>query len=91
MDYHNLYLTTDVLLLADILSNFKIKCLHIYGLDPNYYLTVPSLSWNAMLKYSSERYGKDWNIELLTDINMYLDFIFSTVSMYILCYCILFC
>ena len=73
LDYHNLYLTSDVLLLSDVWNNFVNVCYKIYGLDPCYYLTAPSLSWDAMLKYCGETI-KDFEIELLTDMDMYLQF-----------------
>ena len=50
LDYHNIYLISDVLLLADILNNFRIVCFKIYRLDCCYYYTAPSLSWDSMLK-----------------------------------------
>ena len=50
LDYHNIYLISDVLLLADIWDNFRSVCYKIYGLDCCYYYTAPSLSWDAMLK-----------------------------------------
>ncbi len=73
LDYHNLYLTSDVLLLSDVWNNFINVCYKIYGLDPSYYFTAPSLSWDAMLKFCGETV-KDFEIELLTDMDMYLQF-----------------
>ena len=49
-DYYDLYLKTDVLLLADVSEKFINKCLHYYGLDPCHYFSSPGLSWVAMLK-----------------------------------------
>ena len=73
MDYHNLYLKSDVLLLADIWRNFRNVCYKIYELDPCYYYTAPSLSWDAMMKYCSKTIP-DFHIELITDMDMYLLF-----------------
>jgi hypothetical protein len=73
MDYHNLYLTSDVLLLADIWENFRKVCYKIYKLDVCYYYTAPGLSWDAFLKHTCE-HRKDFYIELLTDMDMYLLF-----------------
>ena len=49
-DYHDLYLKTDVLLLADVLENFRNLCEKHYELDPAHFYTVPGLSWDAMRK-----------------------------------------
>lgn len=65
MDYHNLYLTTDVLLLADIWENFRSVCYNVYKLDCEYYYTAPSLSYDAMLKHTKIE------IELLTNLEMF--------------------
>ena len=40
-DYHNLYVQTDTLLLADVFEKFRDKCLDIYGLDPSCHLPAP--------------------------------------------------
>ena len=55
------------------MDNFEDVCYNIYGLDPCYYFTAPSLSWDAMLKYCNQTI-KDFGIELLTDMDMYLLF-----------------
>ena len=49
-DYHDLYLKTDVLLLADVFEKFVKTCLDCYGLDPCHCFSSPGLSWDTMLK-----------------------------------------
>ncbi|XP_020299144.1 uncharacterized protein LOC109863310, partial [Pseudomyrmex gracilis] len=48
--YSDLYLKTDVLLLADVLEIFCRECLASYGLDPARYYTLSGYTWDAMLK-----------------------------------------
>ena len=48
--YSDLYLKTDVILLAEVFENFRNNCLAAYELDPAHYYTTPGLSWDAMLK-----------------------------------------
>ena len=43
-DYHDLYLKTDVLLLADVLEEFINTCLDYYGFDLCHYFSSPGLS-----------------------------------------------
>ncbi|XP_067210017.1 uncharacterized protein [Linepithema humile] len=64
--YSDLYLKTDVLLLADIFQNFRNTCIKSYGLDPAQYYTLPGYTWDAMLKHTRVKF------ELLTDIDMVL-------------------
>ena len=49
-DYHDLYVQTDTLLLADVFEKFREKCIEIYGLDPSYFYSAPGLAWQACLK-----------------------------------------
>ena len=64
-EYHDLYLESDILLLADVFENFRRICLEYYKLDPCHYFTSPGLSWDAMLKMT------DIKLELMTDIDMF--------------------
>ena len=73
LDYHNIYLKSDVLLLSDIWSNFRKTCFKIYSLDCSYYYTAPGLSWDAFLKHKNNE-DKNFKIELLTDHDKYLFF-----------------
>ena len=49
-EYHNLYVQSHTLLLADIFENFRNMCLEIYELDSAKFLSAPGLAWQAVLK-----------------------------------------
>ena len=65
-DYHDLYLKTDVLLLADIMTEFRRVCKEVYELDALHYYTAPGLAWDAMLEIT------EVEIDLISDPDMYL-------------------
>ena len=67
-DYHDLYLKSDVLLLADVFENFRKACLYHYKPDPCHYYTAPGLAWDACLKETKEEQ------ELLKDYDMLMMF-----------------
>ena len=67
-DYHDLYLKSDVLLLADVFENFRKTCLKHYKLDPCHYCTAPSLAWDACLKETKEK------LQLLKDYDLLMMF-----------------
>ena len=67
-EYHNLYLRTDVILLANVFKSFRRVCLESYGLDPSHFYTAPGLAWKACLKKTGIR------LELLLDPDMLLMF-----------------
>ena len=49
-DSHDLYVSLDLALLADIFENFRDTTINIDKLDPAYYLSAPGLSWQSCLK-----------------------------------------
>ena len=67
-EYHDLYLKSDVLLLADVFEEFRRNSLENYSLDPAWYFTSLGLSWDVVLKHSGVK------LELLTDPDMLLMF-----------------
>ena len=67
-EYHDLYLRTDIILLANVFESFRRVCPENYGLDPSHFCTVPGLSWKACLKKTGIR------LELLLDPDILLMF-----------------
>ena len=65
-EYHDLYVQTDTLLLADVFENFRNKCIDIYVLEPVYFVSASGLAWQACLKKT------EVELELLTDYDMIL-------------------
>ena len=67
-DYHDLYLRTDVVVLANVYDAFRETCLEHYKLDPVHFYTSPGLAWKTCLKHTGIR------LKLLTDPDMLLMF-----------------
>ena len=49
-EYHNLYVKSDRLLLADVFENFRNMCLEIYRFEPVYFMSAPGLAWQSCFK-----------------------------------------
>ena len=49
-EYHDLYVQSDALLLANVFENFRNMCIKVYELDPDHFLSEPGLAWQACLK-----------------------------------------
>ena len=64
--YHDLYVQSDTLILADAFENFRDMCIKEYELDPAHFLSLPGLAWQACLKKNNIE------LELLTDYDMLL-------------------
>ena len=65
-DYHDFYLKTDVLLLADVFEKFIKTCLNYYGLDHCLYSSAPGLSLDALLKITKIE------LETISDVDVHL-------------------
>ena len=65
-DYHDLYVKSDTLLLADVFENFRDMCIKVYELDPAHFVSLPGLAWQACLKKTNIE------LELLADYDMLL-------------------
>ena len=63
-EYHDLYVQSDAILLAEVYENFRDKCIEIYQLDPAHFLSAPGLAWQACLKKTGVK------LQLLTDNDM---------------------
>ena len=65
-DYHDLYVQSDTLILADVFEDFRNICLKLYEVNPAHMLSAPELAWELALKKTGQK------VELLTDIDMLL-------------------
>ena len=65
-DYHDLYVQSNTLLLADAFTSFRKVCFDIYGLEPAHFLSAPELAWKACFKKSNVE------LELISDVDILL-------------------
>jgi len=65
-NYHDHYLLSNVLLLADVFENFRNTIMKEHNLDCLHFLTLPSLAWTSALKCTGVE------LDLITDLDAYL-------------------
>ena len=67
-EYHDLYVQSDTLLLADAFNKFWNMCHEIYALGPVLFcfFSAPGLAWQAAIKMTGIK------LDPLTDIDMLL-------------------
>jgi len=65
-NFHDHYLLTDVLLLADVFDHFRQSVIRHHKLDCLYFITLPSLAWAMAIKHKGAR------LDLITDPDAYL-------------------
>ena len=65
-DYHDVYMKSDVYLLADVFENFRNVSMTSHRLDPIHYLSLPGYSWDCMLHHLKIE------LKLLTDLDEHL-------------------
>ncbi len=64
-EWHRLYLTSDVVILATLMERFRSICKSTMKLDPLHYVSLPGLSWDAMLSTNNIE------IELIQDVDQF--------------------
>ena len=65
-EYHDLYVQSDTLLLADVFENFRNMRIKVYELDPAHFLSVPGLPWQVCLKKT------EVELQLITNVGILL-------------------
>ena len=65
LEYHDLYVQSDTLLLADMFESFRNKYIEIYNLDPAYFLSAPVLAWETCLKETEGELEMTINVDML--------------------------
>lgn len=64
-NFHDLYLLSDALLLADCFENFRRHSIKNFDLDPLHYFTLSGYSWDCALRFSKVK------LQVLSDLSMY--------------------
>ena len=67
-EYHDLYVQSNTLLLADVFKNFQNMCLETYELDATCSLTAPGLAWQVALKKTKVKLDLSTNIDMLLKV-----------------------
>ena len=71
-EYHDLYLKTDVLLLADVFENFRQLCIQRDGLDPTHYVSLPGYAFDNLLKRRKDQAQRPIDLFHTHQLDMYV-------------------
>ena len=66
--YHDVYLITDVLALAEVMLAYSRFSMTHYGIDPIHYASAPAAAFDAMMQMTNAK------IELISDVEIYRAF-----------------
>ena len=66
-EYHDLYVPTNTLVLADVFESFQNMCLEICELDPGKCLSTTGLAWQAALKKTKKDLLIDADVLLIVE------------------------
>ena len=62
--FSDIYLMTDVLLLADVFDNFRINCMLDYEMDAAHFYTLAGFTWDGMLKFTRVKLERFLRIDM---------------------------
>ena len=71
VEYHDLYLQSKTLLLADVFEKFRNICLEIYEFDPEHFLTATGLAQEGALKKTKVKSDLSTAINVINDRKRY--------------------
>ena len=54
-EYHDLYVQSDTLVLADVFENFRNTCLKVYELDHTHFLIITRISMASVFKENKDK------------------------------------
>ena len=72
-EYHDLFIQSDTILLADVFENLRNMCINIYKLDPAKFLSTPGLEWQAAIKIAKVKLGLLPDIDILLMVKKVLE------------------
>ena len=72
VDFLELYLLVDILLLSEVISNFRKICIEVYKLDPCAMATTPSLAMESALLTKKFPIGLMWDQEIVDLVKEHL-------------------
>ena len=68
-EYHDFYVQSTTLMLADVFENFRNMSLKIYELDPAKFLSAPGSAWEAAFKKTEVKLDRLTDIDVLVMVD----------------------